>query len=532
MSNASARRSTRLTKALLAIIIVAVAIVAYFTFRTTLQLERLRDQSVREASFGLAHEKAERLDRRIVEQDNVIISVVADPAQLEDLAARWIPTAQRETPTVRAVLVLDDQRQVVAFASRAASAWPEEESFRRLLIERMTRDMDLSKEPIDELRHLHHTYRGQSYLVSYWQRIHESRKYLMIAWHDVGRIVRELMPTLFAESTHQPRASVVDEEGRVIFGRTLGNGAYTVGVRFPTTLYGWQVMVSPGKGEELAARVENRRLLEIVMVLLSCVVIVLGVAAISVFAERERRMSAVKSEFVANVSHELKTPLALIRMFAEMLQTGRVASEEKRREYLDIVVSESERLTALIENVLDFARVEKGRQSYDFAKGNVGSAVTNSCTLYRVRAEREGRPIRASIEADLPDTWFDERAIQLAVMNLIDNALKYAHGADHIDVTLAREGTSLVVRVRDNGEGIDEDEPERLFERFFRGVSRLRNPSGGPIRGTGIGLALVKHVAKSHGGDAWVEPISDADAGSKGACFAFSVPIRNAAPEP
>ncbi len=520
----SRKRSWRLARLLLPAIIIAVAIVAYFTFRTMLQLERLREQSIVEATLGFAHEKAERLDRSIVEQDNVIIGA-ADPAQLEDLSARWIPTAQRETPTVRAVLVIDDQRQVVAFTSRAASAWSEEESFRRLLIERMTRDMDLSRDPPDELRHLHHTYRGQSYLVSYWQRIYQSRKYLIIAWHDLGRIVRELMPTLFTESAHQPRATVVDEEGRVIFGRRLGSGAYTMGVRFPTTLYSWQVMVSPGKGEELAARVENRRLLEIVMVLLSCIVIVLGVATMMLFAERERRLSAIKSEFVANVSHELKTPLALIRMFAEMLQTGRVATEEKRAEYLDIVVSESERLTALIENLLDFARVEKGRQSYDFANGNVAVSVTNSCNVYRVRAEREGRPIRVTVDPNLPDTWFDERAIQLAVMNLIDNALKYAHGADHVQVSLAREGENLVVRVSDNGEGIESDERDRLFERFFRGASRLRSPHGSPIRGTGIGLALVKHVAESHGGDAWVEATPEGG----GACFAFSIPIRSAA---
>src|SRR5580692_6941756 len=114
------------------------------------------------------------------------------------------------------------------------------------------------------------------------------------------------------------------------------------------------------------ARVQNRATLELVMVVLSCAVIVLGVATILLAAARERRMSALKSDFVANVSHELKTPLALIRMFGEMLQSGRVASELKRQEYLDIIVHESERLSSLIENVLDFAKVERGRDSYEF----------------------------------------------------------------------------------------------------------------------------------------------------------------------
>ena len=128
------------------------------------------------------------------------------------------------------------------------------------------------------------------------------------------------------------------------------------------------------------------------------------------------------------MSHELKTPLALVRMFGEMLQSGRVASEAKRQEYLDIIVSESERLSALIENVLDFARVERGRQAYDFADGDVGEAVAKAVNVYRYRAEREGVELAAEIEPDLPRAHIDERAIQLAVINLIDNALKYAPG--------------------------------------------------------------------------------------------------------
>ena len=114
----------------------AVGILAYFTFRTTLQVERLRQQSVLEATLGLANEKADRLDKRIIEQDNVVLAI-ADPQRLTDLTSRWLPTAQRETPTVRAILVLDEAHTVLAFASRAGGAFAEEEAFRRLLVQRM-----------------------------------------------------------------------------------------------------------------------------------------------------------------------------------------------------------------------------------------------------------------------------------------------------------------------------------------------------------------------------------------------------------
>jgi two-component system phosphate regulon sensor histidine kinase PhoR len=535
------RRERLASFVLLPAVLVAVGILAYFTFRTTLQVERLRQQSVLEATLGLANEKADRLDKRIIEQDNVVFAI-ADPARLGELTQRWLPTAQRETPTVRAILVLDGESEgrdghgVLAFASRAGGAFAEEEAFRRLLVQRMCGDMELAKQAPDELRHLHHEYRGQSYLVSYWQRVVDGRRYLVVAWHDIGRIVKDTMPALFSESAAPSRVNVLDEDGRIIYGPPLRSSEFTVAVRFPTTLYGWRVQVSPSASDELTARVQNRAMLELVMVVLSCAVIVLGVATILLAAERERRISSLKSDFVANVSHELKTPLALVRMFGEMLQSGRVASEEKRQQYLDIIVGESERLSALIENVLDFARVEKGRQAYDFAEGDVGDAVAKAVGVYRNRAEREGVELAIELEPDLPHARIDERAIQLAVINLIDNALKYARGSEVVTVRVRRESGAIVVRVVDRGPGVPPEDRERIFERFVRGsTARAAPPPGAaPIRGSGIGLALVKHIAESHGGRAWVDdarphvglgaPTGRPEQGG-GASFAISIPV-------
>ncbi len=548
---------------LLPAVLVAVGILAYFTFRTTLQVERLRQQSVLEATLGLANEKAERLDQRIIEQDDVIFSI-ADPARLSEIPQRWLPTAQRETPAVRAVLVLDEAYTVVAFASRVGGAFAEEEAFRRLLVQRMRADMDLGKIVPDQLRHLHHEYRGQSYLVSYWQRsvvtpsvegdareAARPHRYLVVAWYDLGRIVRDAMPSLFSEAATPSRVNVVDESGRIVYGPSLRSGEFTVGVRFPTTLYGWRLQVSPSASDELTARVRNRALLELLMVVLSCAVIVLGVATVLLAAAKERRTSALKSEFVANVSHELKTPLALVRMFGEMLQSGRVTSEAKRQQYLDIIVSESERLSALIENVLDFARVERGRQAYELTEGSVGEAVSKAVNVYRHRAESEGIGLVADIEPDLPRTRIDDRAIQLAVINLIDNALKYAPGTGIVTVRAGREDGAVVVRVVDRGPGVPVEERERIFERFVRGSTARGQPavdgsaaglgggafaSGGfgegsatnarRVRGSGIGLALVKHIAESHGGRAWVEGDGNGTSVAPGASFAISIPVE------
>ncbi len=520
-----------LSLVLLPAVLIAVGVLAYFTFRTTLQLETLRQQSVLEATLGLATEKADRLDKRLITEDNVVIAI-ADPAHLPELTERWLPTAQRETPTVRAILVLDSGRTVLAFASRAGGAWSDEEGFRRLLVERMIGDMELTG-PVDQLRHLHHEYGGQSYLISYWQHETDGRRTLVVAWHDIGRIVKDTLPSLYTENAvggapqAQSRVNVVDEEGRIIFGPPLRNGEFTVGVRFPTTLYNWRLQVSPTASEELTARVQSRKTLELVFVTLSCVVIVAGVATILLAVEKERRLNALKSEFIANVSHELKTPLALVRMFAEMLQTGRVASDEKRQEYLEIIVGESERLSSLIENVLDFAKVEKGKGAYEFAEGHVGDVVARAVQVLRYRAERENVTLELEVDDSLPPARIDERAIQLAVINLIDNALKYAKSGQIVTVSVKREKNFIVLRVTDHGPGVPPEDRERIFERFVRGKSASGDGSQPAARGSGIGLALVKHIAESHGGRAWVESeLADGTSSPKqtGSTFVVTIP--------
>ena len=518
---------------LLPAVVVAVGVLAYFTFRTTLQADSLRQQSVLEATLALATEKANRLDRQIIDQDNVVVAI-ADPARIEELSERWLPTARRETPSVRAIVVLDESHTVLAFASRASGAFADEEAFRRLLTQRMLGDMELVAQPPEQLRHLHREYASQSYLLSYWQRVHAGRRYLIVAWHDIGRLVRETLPTLASDppsAAHEPkpvshppaasRVNVIDEEGRIIYGPPLRTGEFTVGVRFPTTLYNWRVQVSPQASEEIAARVQNRRLLEVTMVSLSAIVIIIGALAIFLVSEKERRVSALKSEFVANVSHELKPPLALVRMFAEMLQSGRVQTDAKRQEYLDIIVRESERLSALIENVLDFARLERGRGSYEFAEGDVGDAVVRAANVYRYRAEREGIRLVVDVEPNLPRAHIDERAIQLAVVNLVDNALKYAPSGEEILVRVAAAGDAVRVDVIDRGPGVPQEERHRIFERFVRLPSR----GDAPVRGSGIGLALVKHIAQSHGGRAWVSSRGDPQhTAPTGSTFSFSIP--------
>lgn len=483
-------------------VVIAVLVLAGIMFRSSFQMERLRERSVVEATLSVANDKADRLEKRIIEQDNAVSALTEGDDSLE-FGLVWLSAAAAQTPTVRAVLLLDleaPSREIIAFASRAPGG--DDDVFRRVLLQRLWPELQLGGEDYAELRHLHSTVDEQSYLVSHWERTESGRRQLIIAWHDVPRIVHELFPRLYSGGDQANRVNVVDAEGRIVFGPPLSRGGLTLGRQFQTTLYKWRVNVSMAAAQQLARAVERRRILEMVLVALSSLVVIFGLIVIIIAAARERRLSMLKSEFVANVSHELKTPLSLVRMFSEMLLSGR-AAPEKQQQYLQIIVSESERLSALIDNVLDFARMERRSEAYEFKTADITETVARAVDVCLPRAERQNIPLQLDTKGINPKTTeLDERAVEIALINLIDNALKYAPKSQTIGIAVRRTGDSIEISVSDGGPGIDPAQQRQIFERFVRGKS-----SGDGVRGSGIGLSLVAQIAKAHGGKAWVENV-------------------------
>jgi len=230
---------------------------------------------------------------------------------------------------------------------------------------------------------------------------------------------------------------------------------------------------------------------------------------------KELALARLKSDFVSNVSHELRTPLALIRLYAETLELGRLSNPGKHQEYYSIIRKESERLTALINNILDFSRIEAGRKEYEFRETDLNELVRNTLESYRYQIEQHGFTLEEKI-AEVPALKVDREAMARSLVNLVNNALKYSQDRKYIGVNLYRDNGSVKLEVVDHGIGIPENEQHKIFEKFYR----VGDPLVHNTKGSGLGLSLVQHIARAHGGDVVVD--STPGAGSK---FTISLPL-------
>lgn len=249
----------------------------------------------------------------------------------------------------------------------------------------------------------------------------------------------------------------------------------------------------------------------IVLVLIVGMMLTLGNMA------REIQLAQLKSDFVSNVSHELKTPLALIRLFAETLELSRVKSPDRQAEYFSIIRKESERLTQLINNILDFSRIEAGKKEYRFEPGNLADVVRETIESYRYHIEQEGFILELDVDENIPSLRFDRDAISQALLNLLNNAVKYSKEEKSIRVTLSRRAARAQLEVEDQGIGIAKGEQKKIFEKFYRASNSLVQDT----KGSGLGLSLVQHIVKAHGGTVRVE--SRVGEGSR---FVIQLPLR------
>jgi len=224
--------------------------------------------------------------------------------------------------------------------------------------------------------------------------------------------------------------------------------------------------------------------------------------------QRDLRLAEMRSQFVSSVTHELKTPLTAIRMFTETLRLDDEVDRQTRLDYLDTILHESERLSRLVDNVLDFGKIEKGKKTYRFQPVHLVEVVEQAARAAQYPLEQAGFALEVVTDPDLPEVSADSDALQQAILNLLTNAMKYSGSSRRIALRLDQQNGHARIQVVDHGVGIAAEEQKRIFESFYRAPT-VENQQ---IPGTGLGLTIVAHIAKAHGGE--VQVVSRVGGGS------------------
>jgi signal transduction histidine kinase len=336
----------------------------------------------------------------------------------------------------------------------------------------------------------------------FWKRLSDRR--LVGCVVSDGELRERLIALIPEVYTPVRILTLVDEQGRPLVAPEEGEARdYRrpfVSRELSAVLPLWEAAVYLTDPRAVTARAN--RVARILWVLISIlfVSILLGGILILRAVRSEVLLARQKSSFVANVSHELKTPLTSIRMFAEMLKTGRQESKSKRLEYLSLMVSESERLTRLINNVLDFSRMEQGGKHYAMERIDLSVLCRELVENQRPRCEQNGFDLKLRLEAseDAP-VWVngDAESLKQSVLNLLSNAEKYSEQQKAIEVVLRQEESRACIDVMDRGRGVPASQAKRIFEEFYRGEDSLT----AKVRGSGLGLSITRRILRDHGGD-------------------------------
>lgn len=339
--------------------------------------------------------------------------------------------------------------------------------------------------------------------------------------------LNEALPGFFPDEHRDAIATVINDKEKLLYQNQPFEGkAYEVAWRLRFIFTDWHagLRMRHMTEEELSRR---NFLIGLSFSLLTALVLIGGIVLALRSASRAMRLSQMKADFVSNVSHELRTPLASIRVFGEFLKLGRVTEPGKIREYGEYIETESRRLTQLINNILDFSKIESGQKTYQFEPAHVEQVVADTLKTFEIVLEQQGFTANFDKPAQpLPAVVIDHEAIAQALINLLDNAVKYSGPARQVDVKLGQHDGFITIAVRDHGIGIAQEDCEKVFEKFFRVGNSLVHD----VKGSGLGLSIVKHIVEAHRGKVTVESEP-----GRGSTFIIHLPVsdgKTAKPEP
>jgi signal transduction histidine kinase len=258
----------------------------------------------------------------------------------------------------------------------------------------------------------------------------------------------------------------------------------------------WRIRAWPSDAASIASDLTRRQRVSVVSLVLVILLLAFGTYMTARVVNKELEVARLKADFVSTVSHEFRSPLTGIRQLGELLARGRVPSEARRQEYYEHITRESDRLARLVENLLDFSRMEEGRKEYRFLLLETGPWLQSVLADYHSHASAAGVAVVAAVDESLPPVLGDPEALTCAVRNLLDNAVKYSPGRPTVWIDAVAVNRQLTIRVRDEGVGISAQDRQHVFDKFYRARSEITRE----VKGAGLGLSLVERIVAAHGG--------------------------------
>jgi two-component system phosphate regulon sensor histidine kinase PhoR len=256
------------------------------------------------------------------------------------------------------------------------------------------------------------------------------------------------------------------------------------------------------KDKSIQVLSKERNRLNLYFILIADFIFILGALIVFRNIRKEVKLAQIKSEFTSNVSHEIRTPLALISMYAETLEMDRVPTEPKKKEYYKIIYNETQRLSGIVNRILSFSKIEEGKRAYIFASANINELVSKTMESYSFHLKNKGFEYQIKLHPELPEIAADNEAITDAVINLLDNAIKYSLNEKHIEISTGRKNDFVFIEVADKGIGIPKEEQKLVFEKYYRAS---RGNLAHFAKGTGLGLTIVKNIVEAHKGKTELE---------------------------
>jgi pentatricopeptide repeat protein len=327
---------------------------------------------------------------------------------------------------------------------------------------------------------------------------------------------------IFYKRVGDPDVTVIAHDIAFQSTAPLSTGAY----RYPFArlspvrfFYGKSLGLYARIDGHIARKVEQETRLNYTLMASFILVLLLGIYLFYKYLAREAQLVRLKSEFTDGASHTLKTPLTRIRMMAEKLQLGWVSHEEKKQEYLNGILAETDRMNEMITNMLDFSRIEAGRKQYRFHTASIEEIASQVVESYKDYILHLGFQLEIELRKDIPLFPFDREAITLVIVNLLQNAVKYSGREKFIRIALFldKEKQQAVLEVEDHGLGMEEKEIKKIFGRFYRAADHRTQT----IEGSGLGLFLARHAVHAHRGE-----ITVSSQPGKGSCFRVNLPLH------